>query len=143
MTEPLRSRLRSASRLWMVCFAVAALCAGAACASGATGKSARPRQRADLITAEEMQHRQSANAYDLIQAMRGTWLHIRGRDTILGQQGEIVVMLDGVRLGGIEALRQVPVMGLASIQYYNPIDASARWGMGHGHGVIALTSRAR
>ena len=142
MTEPLRSHRRVIARFRITCVVAATLAAGVACASGGS-KPARPRLRGDLISAEEMQHTQSANAYDLIHQTRSTWLHVRGRDTISGEQGEVVVMLDGVRLGGIESLRQVPVMGLAAIRYYSPIDASARWGMGHGHGVIALTSRAR
>lgn len=135
-------RLRTLRRFSVVIVATTALEA-TACSGGASGTPARPRPRADLITADDMQHRQSSNAYDLIRELRSTWLHVRGRDSISGDEGEIVVMLDGVRLGGVESLRQVPVMGLASIRYYSPIDASARWGMGYGDGVIALTSRAR
>lgn len=141
MIAPLHAHTRAAVRLLIVGIAAAALGGGAGCASG--GTSDRPRRRPDLITAEEMQQRQSASAYDLIQESRSTWLHVRGRDTLLGVQGEIVVMLDGARLGGIESLRQIPVMGLASIRYHTPIDASTRWGMGHAHGAIVLTSRAR
>ena len=132
---------RAAVHLVIVCAVAAALGGGAGCASG--GASGRSRSRPDLISADEMQHRQSANAYDLIRETRNTWLHVRGRDTISGEQGELVVMLDGVRLGGVESLRQIPVSGLASIRYHNPIEASTRWGMGHAHGVIALTSVAR
>lgn len=141
MIAPLHAPARAAVRLLIVCIAAAALGGGAGCASGA--RPVIPRSRPDLITAEEMQHRQSTSAYNLIHETRSTWLHVRGRDTISGEQGEIVVMLDGVRLGGIESLRQIPVMGLSSIRYHTPIDASTRWGMGHAHGVIALTSRAR
>ena len=87
MSAPLRSR--AVRRLVILCAAAAVLGGGAGCARG--GTSSHPRSRPDLITAEEMQHRQSTNAYDLIHETRSTWLHVRGRDTISGEQGEIVV----------------------------------------------------
>ena len=93
----------------------------------------------DLITVDEIGQKHWANAYELVSTLRPNWLADRGPDTF-GTPGELKVRIDGVRAGGIELLRTTPVIGVAYLQYYNPIDAAARWGLGYNHGAILIST---
>jgi hypothetical protein len=46
-----------------------------------------------------------------------------------------------VRLGGVETLRTIVVRPVSYIRHYNGIDATARWGLDHGSGVIYVSTR--
>ena len=117
----------------------------AACAGGSAPASGGPsaRTRADLITQEELQRGSYTNLYDAVQALRSRWLNSRGPDTLIGRQGEVQVHMDETRLGGIGALRNIPPVGVTSLQWYSPTDAAARWGLDHGHGAIVISTRPR
>jgi hypothetical protein len=93
----------------------------------------------DLITIDEIGKKQWSNAYELVSTLRPNWLAYRGPDSF-GAPGELKVRIDGVRVGGIEMLRSTPVMGVSYIQYINPIDAAARWGLGYNHGAILIST---
>jgi hypothetical protein len=102
--------------------------------------SSAPRSRSDLLTAEEIGGGKWANAYDAIQALRGRWLQSRGPDTILGVQGEVQVRVDDMRMGGVAALRNIPAVDVAYAQFIDPTTAAARWGPGHAHGAIYVST---
>lgn len=126
--------------------AVAIVLAGAACGGPATsaGPDAgpRPRSRADMITAEEIRERgQYSNLYDLVEVLRPRWLRSQGPDTMLGQQGQVQVHVDGNRMGSVDALRSLAVGGVTSLQFVRPIDAAARFGLDHSHGAILVSTR--
>ena len=122
---------------------LAMLVISAACSSAtAEGGSARPRGRSDLITHEEIQQRSGySNLYDLIRDMRPRWLQTRGPDTLIGQQGEVQVHMDGNRMGGAAALRNLSPSGVTSIEWVAPVDAAGRYGLDHGHGAIVISTR--
>ena len=105
-----------------------------------TRPSRVPRARSDLLTAEEIGGGQWANAYEAIHALRGRWLQSRGPDTILGVQGEVQVRVDDVRLGGVAVLRNIPAIDIAYAQFIDPTSAAARWGPGHAHGAIYVST---
>ena len=115
---------------------------GASGGGASTGQS-RPRARADLITLEEMQRAQFSNAHELVTALRPRWLHGRGDDTILGEPAEVQVVMDGVKLGGVGALRNVTVAGIGYLQFFDPMTAASRWGPGFQNGAIYISSRTR
>jgi hypothetical protein len=79
----------------------------------------------------------------MVSNLRPLWLRQRGTDSINGQPSELQVLLDGVRLGGVSALRNMPLVGIASMQYYDPITAGARFGLGFGNGAIYITQGPR
>ena len=115
-----------------------------ACKSGGPGSGSRaPAPRTDLITAEELRGGQFRNAYEAIRSLRARWLQSRGTDTFLGKPGEVQVHLDDVRLGGINSLREIPVIDVAYMQFFDPASASARWGLDHSHGAIYVSTRPR
>ena len=79
----------------------------------------------------------------LLRHRRERWLQPRGPDTIIGKPGEVQVHLDDVHLGGVDTLREIPVIEIAYIQFFDPATASARWGLDHSHGAIYVSTRQR
>ena len=107
------------------------------------------------ITQEEIQQSGiSSNMYDLVYTLRRNWLNVRGIETFSeaprtvqtadGQEitipGEpqLVVYLDNARLGYISKLRELPVPGVIGVRFYDPSQATFRWGSGHSHGAIQV-----
>jgi hypothetical protein len=108
------------------------------CASAGAGKRVTSR---DLIQREEITSHWAANAFDLIQSLRPQWLWIRDEIGI-GRANDIVVYLDGARLGGRESLRGVSIMNLQALRFFNATAANLRFGAGHSYGVIQLSTNA-
>src|SRR5688572_28737327 len=75
--------------------AIAASLAG--CAS--RGESGSRRSNPDLITADEITWGHWSDVHSAIRALRPRWLLNRGPDTILGEMGDVQVVLDGVPIG--------------------------------------------
>jgi hypothetical protein len=96
-----------------------------------------------MITAVEISRTNYSNLYDVVQALRTRWLLSRGPDTILGKQGEVQVHLDDVRLGGVQSLRNLSPVGVAYIQWFDPISAAQKWGLGYGQGAIYVSTRPK
>jgi hypothetical protein len=112
-----------------------------ACSASRSGSSSGPRTRPDYIDAEEIRRGQYSSAYDLIRNVRPRWMQARGPDSIVGPRGEVQVLVDDVRLGGVDRLREVPVIGIVYIQFFDPNTAAGRWGLGYGHGAIYISTR--
>ena len=92
-----------------------------------------------MITADQIQERGFRNAYEAVEALRGTWL--KERPDGLAMQREIQVYLDNSRLGGVPMLRQISTPQIASIRYIDAATAINRWGVDHGLGVIMVISK--
>ena len=135
--RPLRVRGIACVLISAAAFAMA--CRTSAGRSGATTAAGR----ADMITAVEINRTNYSNLYDVVQALRTRWLLSRGPDTILGQPGEVQVHLDDVRLGGVQSLRNLSPVGVAYIQWFDPISAAQRWGLGYGQGAIYVSTRPK
>lgn len=99
-------------------------------------------RRTDVITREEIDRQHWANAYDLVAALRPAWLNERGPDTF-GTPVELQVHVNGIRAGGISALREMAVTDLVYLEFIDPIAATARWGFGYGHGAIDLSTKPK
>ena len=93
-----------------------------------------------VITREQIAVNHFATAYDVVEGMHQNWMQTRGPDSFASPT-QVIVYLDGVRLGGIAALRNIPAGDVAYIRHYNGIDATARWGLDHGAGVIFVATR--
>jgi hypothetical protein len=127
-----RSRWRGARAL----LAVLALTAG--CASGGTR---RPGGDRDVITYDQLVANHFTDAYRAVETLHSIWLRPRGPDSI-NAPGQVWVYLDGMRFGGVESLRSIPVMPntVAYIRFFDGPSAAARWGLDHGNGVIFVSS---
>lgn len=95
-------------------------CASSGTASGGTGSSTGARASSrDKVTSEEIMSTPGSTAYDLVYHLRPDWLRSRGTATMVGgsQSQSTLVYLDGVKMGGLEALRTINSRGIQSIEW--------------------------
>ena len=112
----------------------------AACASTAQGPRTSGRRDARLLGAEEIKMSSASNLYDVIRSYRPEWLIKRGQ-TSINLEGDIVVYVDNVALGGPESLKSIDVQSVQSVRFLNASEAQMRYGVGHMHGAIVVTTR--
>ena len=105
------------------------------CAGASTG--ARPRFDFSVLTHEQLDERNYQNVLEAVQTLRANWLNERGPDSFAAPS-RIWVYLDNTRMGGVQSLAQIPTRSISSVRKVNGIDATARWGIGHSAGVIAV-----
>lgn len=111
-----------------------------ACSSAGTGSAARGDR--NLVTTEELRQAVSSNVYEFVQSSRPMWLRRRGQ-TSINNEGDIVVYLDGNRLGGPDALRSISPTHVERMQFLDAPAAQQRFGVGHSHGAILVFTRQR
>ncbi len=145
-----RARARHARRIALALGAfltVAAACgrtsATSAASPGASTTAARPATRgnANLLTTEDLRAAAgNATAYDLVATLRPRWLQARGADSFT-KPTAIQVYLGNARMtAGLDALRDIPALGIARMEWVDGISAAGRWGLDHGAGAIVVTS---
>jgi hypothetical protein len=121
----------------MGCLVMLTACAGS---NASRGRDASPSLDSDVIMAEELAGTNGSTAYDAVRQLRPTWI-MRSRPTAVLQrnQAQLIVYVDGMRYGaGIETLRTLPIRSVASLQYFSPGSAEARFGAGHLLGAIEV-----
>ena len=89
-----------------------------------------------------MRKTEFTNLYDVIRALRGNWLRVRAAESF-GKSSEMQVYLDMQRIGTVEELRTMSPMNILTVRFFDPIQASARWGMDHGSGALLVTTLKR
>lgn len=94
-----------------------------------------------LITREELVASTAIDLYQAVQMLRPDWLRGRGATSLSGGVPEVLVYLDGQRMGGRGVLAQFPVTSVKELRFHSATDATQRWGTGHGGGVIELLTR--
>jgi len=77
---------------------------------------------------------------DAIRRLRPDWLRVRGA-TSTASGASIVVYVDGIRVGGTEALGSMSIEGVVELRRLSPTDATTRWGTGHSAGAIEVIRR--
>jgi hypothetical protein len=128
------------------CLVLLAALGVAACAAASQGGQSGGR-RSNVITAEEIASVTASNAYEVVQRLRSQWLVTRGVATTRDPSvegtpsGGIVVYLDGVRMGGVEALRDISVEQIRELRFIDAKDATTRYGTGHTSGVIEVYTK--
>ncbi|MCC7055455.1 MAG: hypothetical protein IT355_19430 [Gemmatimonadaceae bacterium] len=134
-----------------LCVPLATLALLGACSSGGGAPAAagapapapaarRPRQDQQLITRDVIIGTQYTNLYDVVQALRSNWLTVRSASGGAANTAVLQVYLDNQRIGGVEELRRILPSTVQSARFYDPISASARWGMDHGAGAIYVVT---
>lgn len=154
--------MRSTSRV-----ALAALVAlGFTRAAHAQDTARVQRPTSELITREQIAELKVSTAYQVVEQLHGNWLISRmpapasranvkmdstgraqyttdlqpsGRSNP-GENGGIQVYIDGNRVGGIDELKSIRPGDISSIRRINGVDAQARFGIGHGAGVIFIST---
>jgi outer membrane cobalamin receptor len=112
----------------------------AACASTSGGTTAG-RQR-NVISQQEIADSNLTTAYEIVESLRPEYLRSRGMASMRSETPETaVVYIDGVRAGGLEALRQISRDILQEIRFLSGSDATTMYGTGHGGGAIQVITR--
>jgi hypothetical protein len=117
-----------------------------------------PDRGFNLLTRDDIQRSGATTAYQLIITQRRQWLTTRGTfrfsesargnvdsDSVRVLPGvpKVAVYFEGTRLEDIEALRDVQLADLESIEFVDANRATTVYGAGHAHGVIVLRARTR
>ena len=122
---------------------VAACSTSAPRASGAptpsTDTPEAPRDRS-LLTRVQFGDHQFNTAFDAIEALRSNWFKTRGTDSFQSPS-QVRVYLDNSSLGDTATLRTIAIGIIAYIRYFDGVEATARWGLDHGAGVIYVSTR--
>jgi hypothetical protein len=85
----------------------------------------RQRLNPDRITLEEIRSSARLNAFELVRDLRPGWLHVRGLANL--SEGEAVsVEIDGMPVGGVEALRDLPLSAIVALEFSDAFDARQR-----------------
>ena len=136
---PMRRRLLACTLVLLI--SALPSCAHRGSSDAGEARRERPRRRADMLTIEDFGNRDWSSVYELVRALRPNWLNVRGSDTINGDPVDVRVLLDGVPLGNASELHAQSVVGIQYLQYFDPISASGRWGLGYGKGAIYISMR--
>jgi hypothetical protein len=129
---------RRFARMATCALALAAAMLASACAprGNPTGYPDR-----DTLTAEEMVGVQDQTLRQVIQRFRPQWLVLRrGRTLSNAEPPPLVVYLNDSRMGG-ETLDRMVAAEIVEMRYMDSIDATQRYGTGHGSGAILITAR--
>lgn len=112
------------------------------CAHGATPDGSAGRRPGNVITQEQLAGTNSENLYDAITKIRPDWLSSRGPTSVSDPSPTVVsVFQNGTMLGKADYLRQMLVLDVAEVHYWDPGQATARFGTGHPRGVIEVTRK--
>ncbi len=91
------------------------------------------------LSRAELQATNSEELYVAIARLRPEWLSSRGPTSVSDPTpSSASVFMNGSLLGRAEYLRQMRVIDVTEVRYWNAGQASARFGMGHPRGVIEI-----
>ncbi len=130
---------------YLPCCIVGAAALGWACGAG-TGATATehpaPSQsrNSNVILADELSRVSATSLDEVVRTLRPQWLRNAPSTLRPEAEGTVVVYQDRVRLGGPESLRQINPLQVKEVRYYAPSEAELRFGPGHLHGAIEVTS---
>lgn len=109
------------------------------CATTDADKQRGSRAQLNQITAEEIAAINLSSAFDVVQSLRPNWLRERGPVSLRNPQAnQVVIYVDGTRLGGMEFLRQIRAGTIASMEYLSGPEATFRFGINHVGGAILV-----
>ena len=109
------------------------------CGTGATQRSSQASSR-NVLTREQLAATNSENLYDAIVKLRPEWLTSRGPTSVSDPTPAVAsVFMNGNLLGRSDQLREMRVLDVSEVRYWDAGQAAARFGMGHPRGVIELT----
>ena len=111
-----------------------------ACATAGTG--AGSESRSDVLTRQEIDSMSVETAHEAVRRARSQWFRTRGSRSMRTPDAiPVVVYVDGVRRGGIEALEVIRASLVERMVYHNANAATTRWGTNHGSGAIEVFTR--
>jgi hypothetical protein len=115
---------------------------GAGACASATQQTQSDGARRNQLTREQLAAANSNNLYDAIAKIRPEWLSSRGPTSVTNSTPTSVdIFMNGSMLGNADFLKQLGVLDVSEVRYWDAASASARFGMGHPRGVIELTRK--
>lgn len=109
------------------------------CSPGARRASAVAASSSNVITREELLATESYDALSAIRRLRGHFLTNRGPTSLAQRTPSLpVVYLDGVFLGELATLAQIPCSEIARIRLYRSWEAPFKFGRDKTSGVIEV-----
>ncbi|WP_420130023.1 hypothetical protein [Longimicrobium sp.] len=105
-------------------------------ACGPSGTSSPGRGNARLLTAEELSASPTTNLFDVVQRLRPAWLTTKFQG---GSRGYPAIFVGSQRAGDINYLRTINTDNVLEVRYFDPIDASSRFGRNVPFGVMQIT----
>jgi hypothetical protein len=119
------------------------LCAcGSAKSTVDTQAAPAGRPSPNVLTESQLVATNSDNLYDAIAKLHPDWLSSRGPTSVTdATPTSASVFMGGSLLGRAEALRDMRVIDVTEVRYWDAGRAAARFGMGHPRGVIELTRK--
>jgi hypothetical protein len=105
------------------------LCCMLACSGTRTGTG---MGNPNALSEAEIRGSEVGDAYELVEKLRPRWLRA-GPDRSLRLETVILVYYDNVRLGGIESLRNMPIMPIRSMHVLDAAAAGTLPGLGSQH----------
>lgn len=94
----------------------------------------------DVLFAADLVHAHSPTVYDAILEVRPDFFDRRTTYNMRGRSEPVRVLVNGVDMGNIDALRTIPLGPVTSVRYVPPGDAEFRWAHGVDGAVIVVTT---
>jgi hypothetical protein len=95
-----------------------------------------------VITTPELVDSNAPHALEAVERLRPEYLRSRGPSSVFNPTATgPAVFVDGVLLGGVNVLADIPIGELARIQYFRAWDATTHFGDGYANGVIAVSTK--
>jgi hypothetical protein len=102
----------------------------------------RPISDRHTITARELSSVNLGSSYDAVARLRPLFLAPRSRSSVSMQlPTQPNVFVDGVFMGGVQVLHQLPVDHVVLIRYFSAKDATTKHGIAHPAGTIEVTTK--
>jgi len=99
-------------------------------------------RNSEVLEADEFAGSTALDAMALVQEFRPNWLRALGVTSIHDQSSdEVRVSLNGVSAGDVNQLREIRVSDVRELRHLGAAQAQARYGVGHGGGVIEVLLR--
>ena len=119
-----------------------ATCVFALGCAGATAARNPDSGASNTLSREQLQATNSEELHAAIAKLRPQWLSSRGPTSFTDPTPTSPsVFMNGSLLGGADYLRQMRVIEVTEVRYWDAGQASARFGMGHPRGVIEIIRR--
>lgn len=100
-----------------------------------------PPTPVDVITRDEIETITGATAFDAVAKLRPRYLLKPPSSD--GHDVSLIVYVNSVLVGGVSALRDVPLATVKRIEYFDGPHATSRWGPGHEQGaLLVITERS-
>jgi hypothetical protein len=123
------------------CFTLIAAAGLVACAARPGQDGPRERRDQNVLTPAELQTEAGRTLYDHIRRVRPQWLEVRAPTALAGASAGLIIYRDGVRIGGVDTLRDMVTDLVESARFLTGPEAQSRVGLDHQYGAILVTTR--